>query len=90
MANRFRRTALNRQVQLVFNTTDGQKAVSDSKTLRLATLMQKVPYYTTMAGCHAVVEAIAALKVGRRSGRCRGILGSEVPRRTGNIIPPFP
>ena len=40
----------NRQVQLVFNTTDGQKAVSDSKSLRRATLMQKVPYYTTMAG----------------------------------------
>jgi carbamoyl-phosphate synthase large subunit len=54
----------NRQVQLVFNTTDGQKAVSDSKSLRRATLMQKVPYYTTMAGCGAVVEAIAALKAG--------------------------
>ena len=54
----------NRQVQLVFNTTDGQKAVSDSKSLRRATLMQKVPYYTTMAGAEAVVEAIAALKAG--------------------------
>jgi carbamoyl-phosphate synthase, large subunit len=54
----------NRQVQIVFNTTDSQKAVSDSKSLRRATLMQKVPYYTTMAGCDAVVEAIAALKAG--------------------------
>ena len=54
----------NRQVQIVFNTTDGQKAVSDSKSLRRATLMQKVPYYTTMAGCDAVVQAIAALKAG--------------------------
>ncbi|PZO82154.1 MAG: carbamoyl phosphate synthase large subunit [Mesorhizobium amorphae] len=54
----------NRQVQLVFNTTDGQKAVSDSKSLRRATLMQKVPYYTTMAGAAAVAEAIAALKAG--------------------------
>ncbi|HEU4987323.1 MAG TPA: carbamoyl-phosphate synthase large subunit, partial [Rhizobiaceae bacterium] len=54
----------NRQVQLVFNTTDGQKAVSDSKSLRRATLMQKVPYYTTMAGAEAVAEAIAALKAG--------------------------
>ncbi|WP_173932023.1 carbamoyl-phosphate synthase large subunit [Chelativorans sp. Marseille-P2723] len=54
----------NRQVQIVFNTTDGQKAVSDSKSLRRATLMQKVPYYTTMAGADAVVEAIAALKAG--------------------------
>ncbi|WP_163267895.1 carbamoyl-phosphate synthase large subunit [Chelativorans alearense] len=54
----------NRQVHLVFNTTDGQKAVSDSKSLRRATLMQKVPYYTTMSGADAVVEAIAALKAG--------------------------
>ncbi|MBE7185839.1 MAG: carbamoyl-phosphate synthase large subunit [Methylobacterium mesophilicum] len=54
----------NRQVQIVFNTTDGQKAVSDSKSLRRATLMQKVPYYTTMAGAVAVSEAIAALKAG--------------------------
>ena len=54
----------NRQVQIVFNSTDGQKAVSDSKSLRRATLMQKVPYYTTMAGAAAVAEAIAALKAG--------------------------
>ncbi len=54
----------NRQVQLVFNTTDGQKAVSDSKSLRRATLMQKVPYYTTLSGMAAVAEAIAALKAG--------------------------
>jgi carbamoyl-phosphate synthase large subunit len=54
----------NRQVQIVFNTTDGQKAVSDSKSLRRATLMQKVPYYTTMSGAAAVAEAIAALKAG--------------------------
>ncbi|WP_299934644.1 carbamoyl-phosphate synthase large subunit [uncultured Nitratireductor sp.] len=54
----------NRQVQLVFNSTDGQKAMSDSKSLRRATLMQKVPYYTTMAGAEAVAEAILALKAG--------------------------
>lgn len=54
----------NRQVQLVFNTTDGQKAVSDSKSLRRATLMQKVPYYTTLSGMASVAEAIAALKAG--------------------------
>ena len=54
----------NRQVHLVFNTTDGQKAVSDSKSLRRATLMQRVPYYTTLAGAAAAAEAIAALKAG--------------------------
>jgi carbamoyl-phosphate synthase large subunit len=35
--------------------------VSDSKSLRRATLMQKVPYYTILSGA-AVAEAIAALK----------------------------
>jgi len=55
----------NRQVQLVFNTTDGNKAVSDSKSLRRATLMQKVPYYTTMAGAQAAAEAIEALTKGQ-------------------------
>ncbi len=55
----------NRQVQLVVNTTDGTKAVSDSKSLRRAALMQKVPYYTTMAGALAAAEAIQALKNGQ-------------------------
>ncbi|WP_416795406.1 carbamoyl-phosphate synthase large subunit [Ciceribacter azotifigens] len=55
----------NRQVQLVINTTDGNKAISDSKSLRRAALMQKVPYYTTMAGTLAAAEAIRALKNGQ-------------------------
>ncbi|MGV8939479.1 MAG: carbamoyl-phosphate synthase large subunit [Allorhizobium sp.] len=55
----------NRQVQLVINTTDGNKSISDSKSLRRAALMQKVPYYTTMAGALAAAEAIQALKNGQ-------------------------
>ncbi|MFN7010401.1 MAG: carbamoyl-phosphate synthase large subunit [Allorhizobium sp.] len=55
----------NRQVQLVVNTTDSNKAISDSKSLRRAALMQKVPYYTTMAGALAAAEAIQALKKGQ-------------------------
>ncbi|MET0748658.1 MAG: ATP-grasp domain-containing protein, partial [Rhizobium sp.] len=54
----------NRQVQLVINTTDSNKAISDSKSIRRATLMQKVPYYTTMAGAEAAAMAIRALKAG--------------------------
>jgi carbamoyl-phosphate synthase large subunit len=54
----------NRQIHLVFNTTDSASAVSDSKSIRRATLMQKLPYYTTMAGAEAAAEAIAALKAG--------------------------
>ncbi|WP_457941453.1 hypothetical protein [Mesorhizobium sp. 10J20-29] len=38
--------------------------MSNSKSLRRATLMQKVPYYTTLSGMAAVAEAIAALNAG--------------------------
>jgi len=54
----------NRQVNIVFNTTDSARAVSDSKSIRLAALLQKVPYYTTLAGAEAVAKAIAALNAG--------------------------
>ncbi|PWV97658.1 carbamoyl-phosphate synthase large subunit [Hoeflea marina] len=54
----------NRQVQMVINTTEGAKTISDSKSLRRAALMQKVPYFTTMAGAHSAARAIAALKAG--------------------------
>ncbi|MFT4320895.1 carbamoyl-phosphate synthase large subunit [Bartonella bacilliformis] len=53
----------NRKIQLIFNTTSTASAISDSKSLRHAALMQKVPYYTTMAGAEAVVQAIEALKM---------------------------
>ncbi|WP_455478153.1 carbamoyl-phosphate synthase large subunit [Bartonella sp. B10] len=52
----------NRQIQLIFNTTNTASAISDSKSLRYAALMQKVPYYTTIAGAESVVKAIKALK----------------------------
>ncbi|MEM9106147.1 MAG: carbamoyl-phosphate synthase large subunit, partial [Pseudomonadota bacterium] len=54
----------NREVQLVINTTWGTKAMKDSKSLRRAALMQKVPYYTTMSGAAAAAHAIAALTAG--------------------------
>lgn len=54
----------NRHVQIVFNTTDTASAISDSKSLRRAALMQKVPYYTTMSGAESVAEAIEALRAG--------------------------
>jgi carbamoyl-phosphate synthase large subunit len=52
----------NRQVQMVINTTEGRKAVSDSKSLRLAALLNKVPYFTTIAGATAAGRAVAALQ----------------------------
>jgi carbamoyl-phosphate synthase large subunit len=54
----------NREVDLVFNTTEGAKALADSSTIRRTALMYKIPYYTTIAGALAVTEAIAAMRAG--------------------------
>jgi carbamoyl-phosphate synthase large subunit len=50
----------NGDIQLVFNTTEGAGALSDSRSLRRAALLQKVPYYTTLAGAIAAAEGIKA------------------------------
>ena len=54
----------NRQVQLVFNTTAGEKARSDSRSVRQAALAAKVPYYTTLSGAVAVADAIEVVAKG--------------------------
>jgi carbamoyl-phosphate synthase large subunit len=54
----------NGDVQLVFNTTDGVQAVSDSFSIRRNALTLKIPYYTTLAGAIAAVEGIRAMKTG--------------------------
>ena len=54
----------NGDVQLVFNTTEGKKALEDSRSLRQAALVHKVPYYTTLAGANAAAEAIDAVLSG--------------------------
>ena len=54
----------NGEVQLVFNTTDGVQALADSKSLRHAALLGKVPYYTTLAGAAAATRGIEAYLVG--------------------------
>ncbi|ERP98456.1 carbamoyl phosphate synthase large subunit [Labrenzia sp. C1B10] len=54
----------NGEVQLVFNTTEGAQAISDSRSMRRAALLNKVPYYTTLAGSVAAAKGIAAHKAG--------------------------
>ncbi|MDO8423755.1 MAG: ATP-grasp domain-containing protein, partial [Parvibaculum sp.] len=51
----------NGGVALVFNTTEGAKAIEDSKSLRWSALMMKVPYYTTVAGARAASLGIEAI-----------------------------
>jgi carbamoyl-phosphate synthase large subunit len=54
----------NGAVQLVFNTTEGAQALADSRSLRRAALLHKVPYYTTLAGAIAASQGIRAYLAG--------------------------
>jgi carbamoyl-phosphate synthase large subunit len=54
----------NGTIQLVFNTTEGAQALADSRSLRRAALLHKVPYYTTLAGAVAAAQGIKAYKGG--------------------------
>ncbi|WP_026380033.1 carbamoyl-phosphate synthase large subunit [Afifella pfennigii] len=55
----------NGEIQLVFNTTEGAQALADSRSLRRAALLHKVPYFTTLAGAHAAAQGIEALLSGQ-------------------------
>jgi carbamoyl-phosphate synthase large subunit len=54
----------NGEVDIVFNTTEGAKALADSFSIRRSALIYHIPYYTTLAGALAVTEAIKALRAG--------------------------
>ncbi len=54
----------NDQVQLIINTTEGTKAISDSFTMRREALQHRVTYYTTMAGARAACYALGELDAG--------------------------
>ena len=55
---------INGEIQLMFNTTEGAQAIADSFSLRRTALVHQIPYYTTVAGAKAAVQAIAALQDG--------------------------
>ncbi|MEA2834247.1 MAG: carbamoyl-phosphate synthase large subunit [Methylobacteriaceae bacterium] len=54
----------NGSIHLVFNTTEGAQALTDSRSLRRAALLHKVPYYTTLAGAIAAAQGIKAYIAG--------------------------
>ena len=54
----------NGDVALVFNTTEGALALADSRSLRRAALLHKVPYYTTLSGAVAAAQGIKAYLAG--------------------------
>ncbi|HYD17955.1 MAG TPA: carbamoyl-phosphate synthase large subunit [Patescibacteria group bacterium] len=53
---------INGDIALMLNTTDGPQAVVDDFNLRRAALQNKIPYYTTIPGAKAAVDAIASLR----------------------------
>jgi carbamoyl-phosphate synthase large subunit len=54
----------NGDIQLVFNTTEGAQSYRDSFSIRRTALQQDIPYYTTVAGARATIQAIRRLKTG--------------------------
>jgi carbamoyl-phosphate synthase large subunit len=54
----------NDQIQLVINTTEGKKSISDSFTMRREALQHRVTYYTTLAGARAACYALGELDAG--------------------------
>jgi carbamoyl-phosphate synthase large subunit len=53
------------QVALVFNTTEGARSLADSFELRRRALVEKIPYYTTIAGARAAARAIEEVRSGQ-------------------------
>jgi carbamoyl-phosphate synthase large subunit len=58
----------NGGVQLVFNTTEGAQSYRDSYSIRRTALTQNIPYYTTVSGARASIQAIRLLKTGAPLG----------------------
>ena len=48
------------RISVVINTSEGSKSISDSFSLRRSALINKVPYFTTLASTKACVEAITS------------------------------
>jgi carbamoyl-phosphate synthase large subunit len=53
----------NGDIALVINTTEGAKAIRDSRAMRRQTVLSDVPYFTTIAAAVAAVDAVAARRL---------------------------
>ena len=51
-------------VAMVINTAGGVAEIRDSQSLRQTAVMNRIPYYTTVAGARATVAAIDAMRAG--------------------------
>ena len=56
-------TKLNKKnISLVINTSEGKNSIADSFSLRRTSLINKVPYFTTIPAANACLDSIEALK----------------------------
>ena len=55
---------LSGDVDLIINTTEGARAIADSKSIRQAALEKDIAYFTTIAGGLAAAEAIVRAETG--------------------------
>ncbi|KEZ76963.1 carbamoyl-phosphate synthase large subunit [Salinisphaera hydrothermalis] len=49
----------NGEIQLVVNTTEGKRAIEESRSIRMTSLRYKVSYFTTIAGGQACATALS-------------------------------
>ena len=54
---------LKNEIGLVINTTKTRGSIRDSYSIRRTSLMNNIPYYTTIAGAKVAVDAIENLKI---------------------------
>ncbi|MCH8490262.1 MAG: carbamoyl-phosphate synthase large subunit, partial [Oceanicaulis sp.] len=59
----------NGEVQLVFNTTEGQRSLIDSYSIRRTALDMRVPCYTTASAARAAIKSIAVIDAGQLEPR---------------------
>ena len=53
----------NGDIAAVFNTTEGAKAIRDSRSMRRQTVLSDIPYFTTIAAGVAAIDAVEARRM---------------------------
>jgi carbamoyl-phosphate synthase large subunit len=53
---------MNKEIDLVINTTSGEQDILDSFSIRRTTLINKVVYFTTIRGADAMIKSLKFLK----------------------------
>ena len=53
---------ISQKIYLVINNTKTKHSIKDSYSIRRTSLMNNIPYYTTMAGAKVAVDAIEVLR----------------------------